>query len=158
MIQVEMTRVYPISLSKGFAYITDMNNWGNYWHNFVRIKDAANARWSQSGDTVTLVLRLLNREREMTMTLEEFRRDMTVTYLSHQTGLPDAHHERHFRAVSGGFEYRVVVSFVPRSGLVGLFDSSLVRGAVTQALHKTHQNLDTIFKQPQLIGIPYSVL
>jgi hypothetical protein len=108
VIQVEMARIYPIPLSEGFAYITDVNNWGNYWPNFVRIKDPANARWSKSGDTVTLVLRLLNREREITMKLEEYKPDILVTYLSRQTGLADAHHERHFRAVHSGFEYRLV--------------------------------------------------
>ena len=147
MIQVEMAHVYPIPLSEGFAYITDVNNWGNYWPNFVRIKDPANARWSKSGDTVTLVLRLLNREREITMKLEEYKPDFLVAYLSRQTGLPDAHHERHFRAVHSGFEYRLVVAYAPRPGFVGLLDRSLVRGAVKQALLNTHQNLDAIFRQ-----------
>lgn len=149
MIQVQKTQTYPISPSEGFAYITDVNNWRNYWPDFVRIQDPANARWSKSGDTVTLDVRLLNRERELTMILEEFKCDLLVTYLSRQTGLPDAHHERHFRAVRGGFEYRMVVTFVPRAGIVGLFDRTLVRIAVTQALRKTHQNLDSIFRQWQ---------
>jgi hypothetical protein len=147
MIQVEMTNIYPIPVSEGFIYITDLNNWENYWPNFVRIKDLAHARWSKSGDTITLVLRLLNREREITMKLEEYKPDILVSYLSRQTGLPDAHHERHFRAVHSGFEYRLVVAYAPRSGFVGLFDRTLVRRAVKQALLNTHQNLDAIFRQ-----------
>jgi hypothetical protein len=81
------------------------------------------------------------------MTLEEFEPDALVTYSSSQSGLPDAHHERHFRAVQGGFEYRLVVNYEPRPGLAGLFDRSLVRRAVTRAVSKTIRNLDAIFNQ-----------
>ena len=147
MIQIEEVHIYPIPVGEGFAYITDVNNWGNYWPDFVRIKDPANARWGKSGDMITLVLRLLNRERELSMILEDYKPDSLVSYLSRQTGLPDAHHERHFRAVPGGFEYRLVVTFAPRPGLAGLFDRTLVRRAVTKAAHKTTRNLDTVFNQ-----------
>jgi hypothetical protein len=147
VIQVEMAYIYPVPLKEGFAYITDVNNWENYWPDFIRIKDPANARWSKSGDTVTLVLRLLDREREITMKLEEYKPDILVSYLSRQTVLPDAHHERYFRAVHSGFEYRLVVADAPRSGFVGLFDRTLVRRAVKQALLNTHQNLGAIFRQ-----------
>jgi hypothetical protein len=147
MLQVEMTCWYSIPLSEGFAYITDMNNWQDYWPGLVRIKDPGHARWSKPGDTVTLVLRLFHRERELTMKLEEYMPDMLVTYHSHQMGLPDAHHERHFRAVQGGFEYRLVVAYVPRPSFVGLVDRTLVRKAVKRALLNTHQNLDAIFRQ-----------
>jgi hypothetical protein len=147
MIQIERVHFYPVPLRDGFTYITDLNNWGDYWPNFVRIKDPTNARWSKSGDTIALVLRLLNRERELSMVLQEYKPQTLVTYLSHQTGLPDAHHERHFRPVPGGFEYRLVVTYAPRPGLAGLFDRSLVRRAVAQAAHKTIQNLDTVLKQ-----------
>jgi hypothetical protein len=57
MIQIERVHFYPVPLRDGFTYITDLNNWGDYWPNFVRIKDPTNARWSKSGDTITLVLR-----------------------------------------------------------------------------------------------------
>jgi len=83
----------------------------------------------------------------MTMELEEFETDSLVAYLSRQTGLPDAHHKRQFRAIPGGFEYRLVVAYTPRSGLVGLLDRSMVRRAIKQALLQTHQNLDAIFRQ-----------
>jgi hypothetical protein len=147
MIQVDMVHVYPVPLSEGFAYVTGVKNWGSYWPDFVRIEDPTNARWGKSGDRLTLVLRLLNRERALSMTLEEFEPDALVTYSSSQSGLPDAHHERHFRAVQGGFKYRLVVNYEPRPGLAGLFDRSLVRRAVTRAVSKTIRNLDAIFNQ-----------
>lgn len=147
MLRIETSHIYSVPLSEGFAYITNVNNWGNYWPDFIRIKDPTNARWSKSGDTITLVLRLLNGERELSMVLEEYKPETLVAYLSRQTGLPDAHHERYFRAVPQGFEYRLVVAYEPRPGLAGLFDRSLVHRAVTQAVHKTIQNLDTAFKQ-----------
>jgi hypothetical protein len=66
----------------------------------------------------------------------QYQLDTLVTYLSRQPGLPDAHHERHFHCPRG-FEYRLVVSYALRTGFVGLFDRSVVRRAVTRALHKT---------------------
>ncbi len=147
MIQIEQVHTFPIPLREGFAYITDVQNWGNYWPDFVRIKDPAGAQWRKAGDTVTLVLRLLNRERELNMVLEEYKSETHVAYLSHQAGLPDAHHERHFRAVPQGFEYRLVVTYAPRPGPIGLFDRSVVRRAVAKATRKTIRNLDTVFKQ-----------
>jgi hypothetical protein len=149
MLRIEEEQIYPVPLSEGFAYITDLNNWGDYWPNFVRLVDPAGARWSKPGDTVSLVLMLLNRERELTMTLQAYKPDMLVTYLSRQTGLPDALHERHFRAAPGGFEYRLVVTFAPRPGLAGLLDRSLVRMAVTQAARRTIRNLDAVFNRRQ---------
>jgi hypothetical protein len=147
MIRIEMARVFPISVSEGFTYITTMNNWKAYWPDFVRIKDPATAQWSKSGDMVTVVLNLLNRERELNMKLEAFEPGTLLTYLSRQQGLPDVQHERHFRAVRVGFEYRVVVTYVPQPGLTGLLDRSFVRRAVERAVQKTMQNLGTVFKQ-----------
>ena len=111
MIHIERSHVFPVPVSEGFNYITDMGNWEHYWPDFVGIKDPASARWGKPGDTVTLVLRLLNRERELNMKLEDYMPDALVTYLSRQQGLPDAHHERHFHAAPGGFEYRLVVTY-----------------------------------------------
>jgi hypothetical protein len=152
MVSIEMSHLFPVHVTEGFEYITSLNNWEHYWPDFVRIKDIASAQWGKSGDNVTLVLRLLNRERELNMKLEDYKPDFLVTYISRQQGLPDAHHERHFHAAPGGFEYRLVVTYEPRPGPTGLFDRSLVRRAVTRAVHKTIQNLDIIFKQRQTIA------
>jgi hypothetical protein len=149
MIRIETGQTYSVPLSEGFAYITGVNNWKYYWPNFVRIKDPTKAQWSRPGDAITLVLKLLNRERELNMVLEEYNPETLVAYVSRQAGLPAAHHERYFRAVPKGFEYRLAVTYEPRSGLAGLFDRSLVRRAVTQAANKTIRNLDAIFKEWQ---------
>jgi hypothetical protein len=147
MLKIEAAHLFPVSVSEGFAYITDINNWKDYWPDFVRLGDPASASWRQPGDTITVVVRLLNRERELNMRLTEYKPDTLVTYTSRQSGLPDAHHERHFRPAPGGFEYRLLVSYLPRPGLAGLFDRTLVRRAVTRTLNKTIRNLDTLFKQ-----------
>ena len=146
-IKVEATHTFPVPAQDAFAYITSIDNWKNYWPDFVRVNDLSAARWGQSGDTVTVVVRLLNRERELHMALETYHPDTLVTYMSRQKGLPDALHERQFRAVPGGFAYRLVVTYVSRPGVMGLFDRTLVRRAVRRALNKTIRNLDTIFKQ-----------
>jgi hypothetical protein len=150
MIRIERTHTFPVPVSEAFAYITDLNNWADYWPDFVRIHDPTAAQWGQPGDTVAIVLKLLNRERELNMRLEEFQKDKLVTYLSRQRGLPDARHERHFHPTLGGFEYRLVVAYEPRKGLSGVFDRLLLKRAIARALDKTIQNLDRVFKQSKL--------
>lgn len=147
MIKVEAAYVFPVPVTRAFAYITALDNWKDYWPDFVRIQGLSTARWRRPGDTVTVAVKLLNRERELHLRLQAYDPDTLVTYLSRQKGLPDAFHQRRFRAVPGGFEYRLVVDYLPRPGIAGLFDRSLLRGAITRALNKTIRNLDTAFKQ-----------
>jgi hypothetical protein len=150
MIRIERTHIFPVPVSQAFAYITDMSNWSAYWPGFVRIHDPAGAQWRQPGDTVTIVLKLLNRERDLNMRLEEFQKDNLVIYLSRQRGLPDVWHERHFQLTPDGFEYRLVVAYEPRKGLSGIFDRTIFQRAVSRALHRTIENLDRVFKKAKL--------
>jgi hypothetical protein len=145
MIRIEAKRIFPGSVDEGFTYITDMKRWPEYWPDFVRIEDPATARWEKPGDQITIVLRLLFRERALHLWLEHFRQNAWVSYLSHQRGLPDVLHERYFRPVPSGFEYRLAVSFEPRAGLAGVFDRIVLKRAVTRALHKTLANLSRVF-------------
>jgi Polyketide cyclase / dehydrase and lipid transport len=147
MVHIEVSHTYPVSASEAFAYITDIKNWPEYWPGFVRIENPSDAKWSTPGDKVTVVLKLLNRERTMNMELREFEKDLRVIYVSRQDGLPDAHQERHFKSVPAGHKYRVVVEYQPRQGLVGLFGQLLVKGSVERALQKLMQNLDRVFQQ-----------
>lgn len=152
MIRIETSHTFPVPADEAFAYITDMKHWPAYWPDFVRIQDPENAKWGRPGDEVAIVLRLLNRERTLHMKLEEFQKDTRVTYHSSQTGLPDTRHERHFKAVPGGVEYRLVVAFEPRAGLTGLVDRLLVKRAIARALHRTVENLDRVFKERKARG------
>jgi hypothetical protein len=94
-----------------------------------------------------VVIRLLGRDVEVHRSLNQFQKDTRVTYVSRQQGLPGARHERHFKSVPEGFEFRPVVAFEPRSGLAGLLDRLLVKRAVAGALRKTIENLESVFKQ-----------
>jgi Polyketide cyclase / dehydrase and lipid transport len=147
MIRVELTHTFQVSVGDAFVYITDTGNWKEFFPNFVRLHDPAHAKWNSPGDEVTVVIRLLGREVEVHMILNQFQKDTRVTYISRQQGLPDASHERHFKAVPDGFEFRPVVTFEPRSGLAGLFDRLLLKRAVAGALRKTIGNLELVFKQ-----------
>jgi polyketide cyclase/dehydrase/lipid transport protein len=147
MVHIEVSHTFPVSVSEAFAYITDIQNWPEYWPNFVRIENPSAAKWSSPGDKVTVVLKLLNRERVMKMELKEFQKDSRVIYVSRQAGLPDAHQERHFKTIPAGSEYRVVVEYQPRQGLVGLVDRLLVKASVEKAMRKLVQNLDRVFRQ-----------
>ena len=146
MERIEVEHIFAAELSEAFSSITDIANWPNYWPGFVRIEDQANARWSDPGDKVTVVLKLLGRERSMHMELERFEANALVLYRTRQDGLPDARHERHFKAVPGGFEYRAVVSFQPRQGLRGLFDRRVVRQGVERTLRKTVGNIEELLE------------
>jgi len=147
MTRVELTHIFPVSHIDAFTYITDPRNWNEFFPNFVRLHDPAHARWNSPGDEVTVVIRLLGREVEVNMTLQQIEKDTRVTYVSRQQGLPNASHERHFKAVPEGFEFRPVVVLEPRTGLAGLFDRLVVKRAVAGALRKTIENLESVFKQ-----------
>ena len=116
-----------------------------YWPDFVRLEDAATARWQAPGDRVTLVIRLLGRERALHMELQALVPDSYLIYTSRQPGLPDARHERHFKPVPAGCEYRLIVDFEPRRGLSGLYDRVIAAQSIRRAMRKTARNLDRVF-------------
>ena len=149
MVHIEVRHTFPVPVSEAFAYITDIRNWPAYWPDFIRIENPSAAKWSNPGDKATVVIKLLNRERALNMEMKEFQKDVRVTYISRQQGLPDVSHERHFKAVPVGCEYRLVVEYEPRPGFTGLFDRLLVKGSVERAIRKTVQNLDRVFQQPR---------
>jgi hypothetical protein len=143
-VRVELDHHFPVPLGEGFDYITDLRNWPHYWPDLVRIEPES--RWSEPGDRARLVIRLLGRETEMTMTLGRIEPRRLVEYTSVQPGLPEARHERHFADDGhGGLDYRLVVEYLPRGGLRGLFDRFLFKTAVRRAMRKTVSNLETRF-------------
>ena len=140
MIRIEREHRFAIPVEAGFAFITDIANWHAYWPGFVRVEPGS--RWRAPGDEALIVVRLLGRKVELRMTLGRFEQNRLVEYESTQSGVPDAHHERHFAPADGGFLYRIVVEYRPRPGLRGLYDSLLLRRGVERALRRTVENLD----------------
>lgn len=140
MVRVEREAVFPTPVERGFAAITKIDNWPAYWPGLVRVQPES--RWHPPGDRARLILRLLGREVELDMTLRELVPNRLVAYDSVQAGLPNARHERHFRATEGGFAYRIVVEYEPRSGLRGLLDRTVVRRGVDRAVRRTLVNLE----------------
>jgi hypothetical protein len=145
-VRIEVIRTFDVSVAEAFAYVTDMKNWPMYWPGFIRLETTTAARWNTPGDTATVVIKLLNRERALNMELEVFRKNACVTYVSRQRGLPDVRHERHFEALPHGCTYRLIVEYEPRRGFAGLFDRLLVRASAERALQKTGRNLERIFR------------
>ena len=139
-IRIEREHLFATPIEAGFAFITNMANWPRYWPGFVRIEPSS--RWSAPGDEAHIVVRLLGREVELHMTLRHFEENHLVEYESTQAGMPDAHHERHFVPANGGFRYRLVVEYEPRSGLRGLYDRLLLRRGIERALRQTVVNVD----------------
>jgi hypothetical protein len=147
MKRVEAARRYELPVERGFAFVTDPANWSTFWPGFVRLEETP--RWTATGDTATLITRLLGRERELTMTLTAFEPNRLVAYDSLQHGLPDASHERHFEAERGGLVYRLVVEYEPRGGITGLFDRILLPRAIQRLFSRTFDNLDREFARLQ---------
>ena len=144
-VRIECAHHFDVPLEEGFAYISDLGAWPEYWPGLVRVDPSS--RWQAPGDRARLVLRLLGRPVELDMTLERFESPRLIAYTSVQRGLPDAHHERHFTASDGGFLYRLVVELEPRPGARGAFDSVILRRAVRRALQQTVANLERQFAQ-----------
>ena len=142
MIRIERERVFPVPVERGFAIITDVSNWPSYWPGLVRVEPES--RWGTPGDEARVILRLFGREVELAMTLREFVPNQLVAYDSVQAGLPNAHHERHFRPVDGGFVYRIVVEYEPRKAPRGLLDRTVVRRGIDRAVRETMLNLERV--------------
>ena len=99
-IRIEREHHFAMPVESGFAFITDMANWPRYWPGFVRIEPGS--RWSAPGDEARIVIRLLGRKVALRMTLRHFEENQLVEYESTQSGMPDAHHERHsYRPTAG---------------------------------------------------------
>ena len=144
-VRIEVSKRFGVSLRQGFDYITDPDNWPEYWPDLVRIEPGS--RWQEPGDSARLVLRLLGRPVELTMTLRRIAPYSAVEYTSVQRGLPDAHHERHFEDADGDLAYRIVVSYHPRPSWRSVFDRLVVRRGIARAARKTVANLDRHFHE-----------
>jgi len=127
-IRIEVEHRLPVSVHDGFDYITNPDNWPEYWPRLVRITSAG--RWREPGDRASLVLRMLRREVELEMKLVRIEPYRLVEYTSQQRGLPAARHWRHFDHAEGELAYRISVEYQPRRGWRSLFDQLLVRRAI----------------------------
>lgn len=135
MTRVETAHRFDVPVEPAFTFITDTANWSKFWPGYVRLEEGS--RWGAAGDTARLLVRLLGRERLLTMRITTFEPNRLVTYTSTQPGLPDASHERHFEPDGAGFIYRLVVEYEPRGGIAGLFDRFLLARGVRRAFQRT---------------------
>lgn len=143
--RIEATHRFDVPVEHGFSFITDVANWPRFWPGYVRLEH--DARWGGVGDTAQLVIRLLGRERLLTMKITAYEPNRLVTYTSTESGSPDVFHERHFEPAAAGFVYRLVVEYEPRQGVAGFFDRLLVPRAIRRAFRRTHAALADEFRQ-----------
>jgi uncharacterized protein YndB with AHSA1/START domain len=143
-VRLELARRFAVSPREGFAYITDLTNWPEYWPRLVGIEPGS--RWRVPGDQTRVSLRMLGRTIELEMTLDRIEPDRLVEYRSEQRGLPPAAHERHFAEADGGFEFRIVIEYTPRWGIRGIVDRILFRRATERAMRETLDNLTRRFE------------
>lgn len=140
MERVEAAHRFDIPVERAFAFITDTRNWSRFWPGYVRLEEGSS--WGAPGDEARLMTRLFGRERLLTMRITTFEPNRLVMYVSTQSGLPDASHERHFEPDRGGCVYRLVVVYEPRRGIAGLFDRFLLARGIRRAFQRTFVALD----------------
>jgi hypothetical protein len=140
MPHIEARRGFPVSVERGFDYITDLRNWPAYWPGLVRVDPGS--EWGKPGDRARLTIRFLGREVDLELTLQRFEPYQVVEYMSVQQGLPDARHARLFTRATDGFDYEILVDYEPRPGLRGLFDRVLLRRGISRAVEQTLRNLE----------------
>ena len=146
MVRVEASHRFGVPVERGFAFVTDTANWPSFWPGYVRLEEGSS--WRAVGDTARLVMRLLGRERLLTMHITAFEPNRLVTYTSTQPGLPDAVHERHFEPDGSGFVWRLVVEYEPRGRLAGLFDRVLLPRGLRRALERTFAGVEQALAAP----------
>jgi uncharacterized protein YndB with AHSA1/START domain len=151
-IRIEVEHHFPVSVHDGFDYITNPDNWPDYWPRLVRITSAG--RWREPGDRACLVLRMLRREVELEMKLVRIEPYRLVEYTSQQRGLPDARHWRYFDQAERELVYRIAVEYQPRPGWRRVFDQLVVRRAIERTIRETMANLERRFRQRASGGLP----
>lgn len=142
MVRIKIDHAFPVSVDKAFSYITDIDNWSQYWPDFIRLEEHGDIKWGARGAQLLVVIHLLNRETGLNIELHSFVKDRLVKYVSRQKGLPEIWHERHFMQTSKGSGFRLIMEYQPRRGLAGLFDRILLRYSIKKAIRKTLNNLD----------------
>jgi hypothetical protein len=145
-ILVDLTHAFPVSVGDAVAYITDTRNWKAFLPNFVRLHDPTRIKRDTLVDKVTVVIRLPSRDVQVSTMLGKYEQDSRVPDVSRQKGLPDAKHERHFKAVPEGFAFRPVGVFETRSGLAALVERFVERAA-PGAVRKSMEGLEVDFGQ-----------
>jgi uncharacterized protein YndB with AHSA1/START domain len=143
--RISATRRYDVPVESAFAFVTNPENWWKFWPGYVRLEPGS--QWNASGDEARLVVRLLGRERALTLTLTTFEPNRLVAYTSTQPGLPDAYHERQFEPDSDGFLYRLVVEYEPRIAIAWMFDVTLLPRAIRRAFKRTFTALEQEFRR-----------
>jgi uncharacterized protein YndB with AHSA1/START domain len=144
MKRISAARRYDEPVERAFAFVTNPENWRKFWPGYVRLEPGS--QWNASGDEARLVVRLLGRERALTLTLTAFKPSRLVAYTSTQRGLPDAYHERQFEPDGDGFLYRLVVEYEPRAWLAWIFDATLLPLAIRRAFKRTFTALEQEFR------------
>jgi uncharacterized protein YndB with AHSA1/START domain len=145
MKRISASRRYDVPAEHVFAFVTNTDNWSKFWPGYVRLQPGS--RWNASGDEARLVIRLLGRERELTLTLTTFEPNRLVAYASTQPGLPDAYHERRFERDADCLVYRLVVEYEPRPWIAWIFDAMVLPRAIRRAFEHTLTALEQEFRR-----------
>jgi hypothetical protein len=145
MVLIEARQVFERPLAETFAYVTSTKNWPEYWPSLVGFKGGTPPRWDRPGDALTLILRIMRRDAEITLTIREFAQDRHVKYVTAQPGVTQAFHERYFTAVPGGTEFHARVTYEPRRGWKGFVDRVLLKRAIRRTLDGAIRNIEAVF-------------
>src|SRR5689334_12359560 len=123
MVRIDVFHTFPVSASEGFAYLLNIDNWGQFWAGFVRVENQTSTTFDRPGVVVRMKLGIDT----IDMFVQEVQKDAFLQYKTRQRLAPVMLHERYYKDVPGGFEYRVIITYEPRKGIFGLLDRTVVK-------------------------------
>ena len=150
MARVEMARTFSVALQEAWDYLNNPSHWCEWFTNLVSIEDAE-PHWSQPGDTVRFVYRLLGREVHGECTIDRREPPTLISYTARLPGFPSVHHEWQHTDLDGAISTVVVLESEEPESLFGkVVDRMLLPRALERDLRRTLENLEDIFA----IGLP----
>ena len=151
MAHVELTHTYPVELQKAWDYITDPHHWADWFVNLLSVEDP-DKRWTEPGDMVKFIYRLLGRKLEGELVIDERQAPTLLSYTAKIPGMPDIHQTwRHVEAPGPVVTTTVVQETEEPTSFFGkVVDRMLIPRALERDLRRTLDNLADMFS----MGVP----
>lgn len=145
--RTEVTRTFPVTLRKGFAYIDDFTSWPAWYSGMIEILEPGRGAWRRAGDRVRFAYKLLGRRVEGASVLEAREEGARSVFRTEVPGLPTFHFEYHFAAAGPeAFQLKVVMRTDEPAGLLGkVLDRAVLPRVVEADLRKSLENLEQVF-------------
>lgn len=149
MAAVTNSRRYPVSRTDAFSYLTDPQNWPDYYSGVVAV--AESAAFGKPGDTVDVTYSLLGRRVGVSVTVDEIRDGEMIRHTAVVPGLPDVHQTWTYRDAGDGLMLDASLTTEGSTSFFGrAIDRLVVPRALQRDLERTLGKLEDVFA----LGVP----